>query len=280
MCLAETATAIPPHAHHHADDGATPRITRRTLFSGGAAAALAVTLPTPAQAARRRRITDLTHTFTEGFPVYTVDNPARETLVTIPEDGFYSQQWTFGEHSGTHLDVPGHFVQGGRLLPEITPAELLVPAVVIDISERVPGNPDAQVTVEDLERFEHRHGRIPRGAAVFMYSGWESRLPMGQDAYRGADAQGGYHFPGFHVDAVEWLLERRGITCIGVDTLSLDHGPSATFDVHHLLLGADRYGVENVAHLASIPARGATVYVGAVPLEQGSGGPCRLIATW
>lgn len=280
MCLAETATAIQSHAHDHSHDHGTPRVNRRALFAGGAAAALAAAIPAPAYAARERRLQDLTHTLTEGFPVYTFDNPTRETLVTIPANGFYAQRWTFAEHSGTHVDVPGHFATAGRLLPEITPAELVLPAVVIDISARVPVNPDSQVAVQDLMRFEHLHGRIPRGAAVLMYSGWESRLPLGQAAYRGVDASGGYHFPGFHVDAVEWLLEHRAITSIGVDTLSLDHGPSATFDVHHLLLGADRYGIENIAHLADIPARGATVYVGAVPLEDGSGGPCRLIASW
>jgi kynurenine formamidase len=274
MCLAETAAAV----HDHAQEA--PRVGRRAFLAGGAAAAIAVTLPSAAEARSRRRVRDLTHTFTAGFPVYTLGNPTRETLVTIPANGFYSQRWTFAEHSGTHMDVPGHFVTGGRLTPQITPAELILPAVVVDISRRVAGDPDAQVTVDDLQRFEHGHGRIPRGAVVFMYSGWESRLPLGERAYRGQDDAGVYHFPGFHVDAVEWLLERRAITSIGVDTLSLDHGPSATFDVHHLLLGADRYGLENVANLAGIPPRGATVYMGVVPWEEGSGGPCRVVATW
>lgn len=289
MCLAETANAVHPHnhdhdhthGHDHAHAHGSARVGRRALFAGGAAAALAAALPTPAAGARgRRRVRDLTHTLTAGFPVYTFDNPSRETLVTIEADGFYAQKWTFAEHSGTHIDVPGHFAPGGRLLPQITPAELILPVAVVDISTRVAADPDTQVTVDDLRRYERRYGRIPRGAAVFMYSGWESRLPLGQAAFRGQDASGGYHFPGFRVEAVDWLLDHRGITCIGVDTLSLDHGPSATFEVHHLLLGADRYGLENVANLASIPPRGATVYVGAVPLQDGSGGPCRLVATW
>ncbi|HEU4422714.1 MAG TPA: cyclase family protein [Pilimelia sp.] len=276
MCLAETASAVHDHDHDHGASG----IGRRALVAGGAAAALAVALPSPAAARGRRRLADLTHTFTAGFPVYSLGNPTRETLVTIPENGFYSQRWTFAEHSGTHMDVPGHFVTGGRLTPQITPAELIVPVVVVNIAARVARNPDAQLTVDDLRRFERRHGRIERGAAVFMYSGWERRLPLGEQAYRGQDAAGVYHFPGFHVDAVRWLLERRGITAIGVDTLSLDHGPSTTFDVHTLLLGADRYGLENVANLAKIPPRGATAYVGVVPWERGSGGPCRVIASW
>ena len=87
--------------------------------------------------------------------------------------------------------------------------------------------------------------------------------------------------PGWSVEAVEWLLNNRGISSVGVDTLSLDHGPSTTFDVHNLLLGdADRIGLENVARLNTIPRSGAYVTIGAIPLEDGSGGPCRLLAGW
>jgi kynurenine formamidase len=177
------------------------------------------------------------------------------------------------------MDAPGHFVARGRRSPEITPAELLVPIVVIDISRKVASNPDAVVTPRDLQNFERGHGRIPKRAGVFMYSGWESRVGD-PDRFRNPGPDGRYHFPGFGLAAVEWLLEERDITCIGVDTLSLDHGPSTTFDVHVTLLSADRYGLENVANLARIPARGATAFVGLVPWEEGSGGPCRVIARW
>jgi kynurenine formamidase len=175
------------------------------------------------------------------------------------------------------MDAPGHFTLGGRLSPQITPEELMVPAVVVDISARAAADPDAQVTVDDLKRFERRHGRIPRRSVVCMHSGWEARVgdPV---AYRNIGPDGLFHFPGFHVEAVEWLLEKRDIQGIGVDTLSLDFGPSQTFDVHLLLLGADRYGLENLANLKKIPPRGATIFVGLIPWQDGSGGPCRVIA--
>jgi kynurenine formamidase len=178
--------------------------------------------------------------------------------------------------------VPGHFRSGGRLLPQITPAELVgLPVAVVDISARVVSDPDTEVTIEDLIRYERTYGRIPRNAVVFMYSGWESRLPLGPAAYRGEDVSGGFHFPGWSGTAVAWLLERRGVSSVGVDTLSLDPGRSHDLPVHHLLLGdADRIGLENVAHLATLPPVGATLTIGAIPLEDGSGGPCRLLATW
>jgi kynurenine formamidase len=279
MCLDGTHETV----RVEMEEEGLPTISRRGFMLGGAGLAAAVlSRPVVSMAAPRRsrkRARDLTHLFREGFPVYTGDPPARETLVTIPANGFYKQRWTFDEHSGTHMDAPGHFTVGGRLSPQITPQELFVSACVIDISARVAMNPDSVVTVDDLRDFERRHGRIPKGAGIFMYSGWESRV-NDPAAYKNVGADSRFHFPGFGVDAVDWLLERRNIKCIGVDTLSLDNGPSQTFDVHKLLLGADKYGLENLANLKTIPPRGAETAVGLVPWEEGSGGPCRVIARW
>lgn len=277
----------------HVHDHGRVAVSRRGLLGGAAAAAVAAAAVLPVRPARaaaaRPGVADLTHMLTAGFPVYGLDAPARQTVLTIPEYGVYMQNWTFGEHSGTHVDVPGHFRSGGRLLPQITPAELVgLPVAMVDVSARVPQSSDVgsteldiEVTVEDLRRYEARYGQIPRGAAVLMYSGWESRLPLGAAAYRGEDAAGGFHFPGWSAEAVAWLLERRGVATVGVDTLSLDPGRSHTLDVHHLLLGdADRVGLENVAGLRTVPPRGAELMIGVVPLEDGSGGPCRLLARW
>jgi kynurenine formamidase len=281
MCLPGTIEAV----RHDPEIPAPPGLSRRAFLgaaaSVGAGAILAACNRSPESPADRRvssrSVRDLTHTFRAGFPVYAGTIPSRRTLVTIERDGFYAQEWTFGEHSGTHVDVPGHFVQGGRLAPQLRPEELMVPAVVIDISERAMSNPDAEVTKDDLERYESRTGRIPRRAGVFMYSGWEARVGD-SDAFRNKDPGGTFHFPGFSIAAVEWLLDNRDIACIGVDTLSLDPGNSTTFPVHKSLLGADRYGVENLANLKDIPPRGATAIVGLIPWEEGSGGPARVLA--
>jgi kynurenine formamidase len=260
------------------------QVTRRAVLAGGGAAALAALAPQEAFAHKRRRrrprgrVRDLTHTFTAGFPVYSGNPPSRRTLVTVQEDGFYAQEWTFGEHSGTHMDAPGHFVVGGRLVPQLRPRELILPIVVIDISSRAASNPDTVVTSNDLRRFERRHGRIPRRALVAMDSGWSAKI--GTPAFTGRDASGTYHFPGFGPDAIEFLLERRRAAAIGVDTLSLDHGPSTTFTVHKQWLGADNYGIENLANLDAIPRHGAVASVGVIPWEEGSGGPARVLATY
>ena len=193
-------------------------------------------------------------------------------------DGFYSQEWTFGEHSGTHMDAPGHFTEGGRLVPQLKPRELLLPIVVIDIADRAQDDPDAIVTPDDLRRFERRHGRIPRGALVAMFSGWASKL--GTPAFTGTDASETYHFPGFGEEAIDVLLDQKRAAAIGVDTLSLDNGPSTTFAVHTKWLGADNYGLENLNNLDRIPPHGATAVVGVIPWQEGSGGPARVLAAY
>ena len=150
---------------------------------------------------------------------------------------------------------------------------------MIDISARAASDPDAVVTVDDLRGFEHRHGRIPDGALVCMNSGWAAKVDDPLE-FKGGAAFPDYHFPGFGADAAVWLAENRDVIGIGVDTLSLDPGDSTTFPVHVNFLATDRYGLENLNNLDKIPPRGALAYVGLIPWEEGSGGPCRVIANW
>ncbi|MGH3872932.1 MAG: cyclase family protein [Pseudonocardiaceae bacterium] len=280
MCLSGTF-----HVHHEADPppaGRAGRVPRRGALIGAAVAVAAAAVPAaPAHAAPRRHgvVRDLTHVFRVDFPTYNGVQPERRTATTIEDTGFYIQSWSFAEHMGTHLDAPGHVIPGGRLVPDLDPEEMFAPLAVVDISGRAERDADALVQVRDLRDYERRHGRIPDRAAVCMYSGWERRV-HDPAAYRNPSPDGTLHFPGFGLEAVEWLLENRRILALGVDTLSLDVGASTTFPVHKRLLGADRYGLENLANLRQVPPRGAEAVVGIVPWEKGSGGPCRVLARW
>ena len=281
MCVPGTLETV----RERVEREAPPRVSRRAALLGGAGAAAYAALPGAASARGRggrddrKRLVDLSHEFREDFPGFPGSPPtSRETAVTIPANGFYGQVWTIWEHICTHMDVPAHFIEGGRTSPELALDELVTPIVVVDISRRAAREPDTVVTPDDLERFERRYGRIPRDAVVAMYSGWETRAGS-VEAYRNTDATGTMRFPGFGKDAVDWLLERRRIRGIGVDTMSLDNGSSSSFDVHLTVLGADRYGVENLRNLKEIPARGATLVLGLIPWREGSGGPCRAFAS-
>ncbi|MEL7256709.1 MAG: cyclase family protein, partial [Pseudomonadota bacterium] len=97
------------------------------------------------------------------------------------------------------------------------------------------------------------------------------------NAYRGFDGEK-MHFPGFHIEAAQMLMEETGARSMAVDTLSLDHGPSADFAVHYAWLPTGRFGIENIANLDRLPASGATIVVGAPKHRGGTGGPARIMA--
>ncbi|MEM9032625.1 MAG: cyclase family protein, partial [Pseudomonadota bacterium] len=119
------------------------------------------------------------------------------------------------------------------------------------------------------------NGDIPDGACVAMNSGWSDKVRT--DGFRNADADGTQHYPGFHIEATQMLLE-TGASAIAVDTLSLDFGPSPDFATHYAWLPANRYGIECLANLDQVPEAGATLVVGAPKTGKGTGGPARIFA--
>jgi kynurenine formamidase len=286
MCLRETTTSGP---HHHA---AAHPLDRRSFLRAGAVAAAGAAVTSAAVAppaaagephgrgrhhGHRRDVVDLTHTFTTEFPTFTGVQPTRETATTIANDGFYSQNWTFTEHTATHVDAPGHLAPGMPLVDELDPDDLVAPLVVIDIRRRARREANAEVTVDDLRRHERRHGRIPAGALVCMWSGW-ARKAGDPAAFLGGPAFPEYNFPGFGVEAAMWLAGRRDVAAIGVDTPRLDPGSSTTFAVPNEFLATGRYGVEYLANLGRVRRRHRRAVVGVVPWQDGSGGPCRVLA--
>lgn len=286
------------HPNHHHDDPAPAdagrdtdiALPRRRFLAAAAAAGLAgvtgaVTIgdAAPAAALSPRptdRFLDLTHTITETFPWYPVFTPAqRRTPFRVETNTFYAQQWEIWEHTGTHLEAPGHFAANGRLIPDLALEEFIgVPIVLIDVAKRSAADPDTAVTAADLEAYEKSHGRMPEGAAVLMYSGWDERVNR-PGAYLNAGPDGRLHSPGFAADAVDWLLTQRTILGIGVDTVSLDQGRALEdFPVHVKWLGADRWGMENLKGLGKVPPAGARLVAAPVPYQDGSAGQCRAFA--
>ncbi|MGH8945059.1 MAG: cyclase family protein [Acidimicrobiia bacterium] len=283
MCAPVVGAA---HHHHHPTTVGVRSPSRRAFLKSGAVlaagAALTVATPAPALAFPRKakRTMDLTHRLVRAFPSFFGPQAVSDTVLTdFDTAGFFSKQWTLVEHIGTHVDSPGHFDQGNRLVDDLTPSDLVAPIVVIDITEKAADDPNAMVEPEDLVAFERRHGRIPERALVCMNSGWDSKVDNGDD-FRGGSGFPDLNFPGFSIDATDWLVAGRDPVGIGLDTMSLDPGNSATFDVHVGFLATGRYEVESLANLGSIPPRGALGFVGPIPWEDGSGAPCKVIAAW
>lgn len=187
---------------------------------------------------------------------------------------------------GTHIDSPSHFVPNGRTVDMLGPEELAgIPVAVVDISKAIGDNADYACTAQDVLDNESAYGRIPNGALVCIRTGWaESRYkdtaayynvldPNDQDSYTGLPRM---HFPGLAVDAANLLVEYRKALGVGIDTLSPDPGASGGFDVHNLILGADKYILENLRLTEEVPPRGAIGFVSPLNVAGAPEAPCRL----
>lgn len=225
-------------------------------------------------------VLDLTYTAAPDFPLFPGTPPfSIEIANDYASDGYFSNNLTHNEHTATHMDAPAHFFEGAATADLIPVDQLIAPLIVIDISDRAVSDPDAAVTVDDITAWESANGQIPYGAFVAMYSGWGSHLDV-PDGYVNLDDAGVQHYPGFSPEASQFLVAERAIVGIGVDTLSLDPGNSADFGSHVAILGAGKYGIENLANLEAAPAIGAFIIAGGPKTLGASGGWTRAIAIW
>jgi len=193
---------------------------------------------------------------------------------------YEANNYCAAEHGGTHMDAPVHFARGGATADQVPVTAGIGPLVRVDVSAQAARDADYRLTRADLEAWEKANGRIPKGAIVVMYSGWGSRWPDAK-RYLGTDVAGdvaNLHFPSFSQEAAEFLVRERDINGIGVDTASIDYGPSTDFIVHRVINGAGKPGFENLAHLDRVPAKGATLIALPMPIAGGSGGPLRAVA--
>ncbi|GAB3878911.1 cyclase family protein [Kibdelosporangium lantanae] len=209
-----------------------------------------------------------------GDPEFTL-----ETIATIPKDGYFLQYVREGEHTGTHWGAPGHFNTGQPLADEMDPSDLFLPAVKIDVRDKVRGNDDYGVTIDDIKAWERRYGRIPNNSMVILQTGWETR--WGTPAFPNLDADGVIHQPGFSIPAVRWLIDtgrlgRNGGT--GIDTFSPDVGIDETYTVSKLVYQRHRISLEILANLSKLPPTGAWILAGGPINKNGAGSTATIFA--
>lgn len=230
------------------------------------------------------RIFDLTHPYDEQT-VYWPTSPSRFELERLAfgqtEAGYFyaSNSFCTPEHGGTHLDAPIHFAADRWTADQIPVERLIAPAVVIDVSEQAAADRDYRLTPSDVRAWEARNGPVPEGSIVLLRTGWGRHWPD-QEAYLGDDTPGdaaNLHFPAYGEAAARLLVEDRRVAVLGVDTASIDYGPSTDFPVHRIANAADVPGLENVAGLERMPEAGAWVIALPMKIAGGSGGPVRIV---
>ena len=207
-------------------------------------------------------------TDTDGF---RLDTLARERLpagTSMPRKRFAT-----AEHGGTHLDAPNHFADGGDDAASIPLDRLILPGIVLDVSEAAAADPDYLVTVEDVTAWEEEHGRMPEGSAVLIRTGWAARWPDAL-AYLGDDTPGetgNLHFPGIGEAATRLLVEERRAGLLGIDTASIDHGQSTDFIAHRIGAAAGVPNLENIADLSGLPPTGFLLAALPMKIEAAQG---------
>jgi len=231
-------------------------------------------------------IVDLSHSFDD----HTIYWPTGDRFthkadtVGMQPGGYYYEAYSFcaAEHGGTHLDAPIHFAAHRWTADAIPLDRLIGPAILVDVARAAAAARDYLVSVADLEAWEREHGAIPDGAIVLLRTGhgahWSDPERYLGTAERGADAVKKLHFPGLDPDAARWLVGERRIHAIGLDTPSIDAGPSTAFLAHRILLDANIPVFENVAGLEQLPAFGFSVVALPMKIGAGSGGPLRIVA--
>ncbi|MGH8867252.1 MAG: cyclase family protein [Actinomycetes bacterium] len=236
-------------------------------------------------------VVDLTAPLTDTTPVLQLPPPFANTrsfqleeISRYDERGpaWYWNDISTGEHVGTHMDAPIHWVTGqdGLDVSQVPPRQLVAPAAVLDFSAESAKDPDFLLEMDHIRTWEGQHGPLPGGGWLLYRTGWDARS---HDSAQFLNAnETGPHTPGISAECATWLAEEAPVIGVGVETVGTDAGTAHSFDppfpCHSSLMGAGKYGLTQLQNLASLPPTGAVVVAAPLPIVRGSGSPSRVLA--
>jgi kynurenine formamidase len=231
------------------------------------------------QSLKQAKYVDLTHAIAPNIPVWSgfasskfapAVNPKTNQPYTYQADGFEATQYNLStDQLGTQLDPPAHWNPDYPTIDELPPTYAVRPLVVIPIQDQVAKNPNYSLTVQDIQAWERRHGRIPPESVVFVRSDWSKEWGDPAIASR-------KEFPGASLPALKFLHLQRQILFHGHEPLDTDSTP--TLEGEAWLLKNGYAQAEGVAHLDQVPEVGALVAIGYAKFKGGLGGYARYIA--
>ncbi len=230
---------------------------------------------------KSKRWVDLTHTFGPESPHFSAFEGANIQTLFTHADGFFAQSFQFAGQYGTHLDAPIHFIREARYLEELGLKELVLPLIVIDKSKEVAENSDFTLSVEDILHFERVHGEVEEGSFVALRTDWSKRWPD-VDAFNNKDHKGNNHVPGWGLEALKFLFEKRKIKAVGHETFdtdsSVDYIKNGVLQAEYYVLEQDTFQIELLTNLHQVPAKGAIIFNIVPKPERASGFPVRSFA--
>ncbi|MCI0335755.1 MAG: cyclase family protein [Planctomycetes bacterium] len=239
-----------------------------------------------AQSTETRVLVDLTHSFDE-TTIYWPTEQGFKLLrgpAGITEGGYYyaANRFACAEHGGTHIDAPIHFWKSGQTVDQIPLERLVGLGACIDVSQKCAMDRDYQVTVEDFEAWEAANEATLERRIVVIRTGfaryWPDREKYLGTSESGRAAVAKLSFPGLDPSAADWLITRRRIRMVGIDTASIDHGQTRNYPTHQRLFRDNVPALENVANTDRLPANKFRIVALPMKIGGGSGAPCRVVA--
>ena len=236
-------------------------------------------------------VIDLTARLEASTPIIQLPPPFGNTVRFSLEEisryddrgpAWYWNNIVTGEHTGTHFDAPVHWITGrdGADVAQVPATSLIAPAVVLDFTEQAAKDPDFLLEPEHITQWTDEHGPLPEGGWLLYRTGWDARSASQEEFLNASET--GPHTPGVSIECARWLAEEAPVMGFGVETVGTDAGTAHSFDppfpCHASLLGAGKYGLTQLQNLASLPATGAVVIAGPLPIIGGSGSPARVLA--
>src|SRR5262245_30589372 len=233
-------------------------------------------------------VVDLTAPLSESTPILNLPEPFGQTWkFSLTEISHYDERgpawywnnFTTGEHTGTHFDAPIHWVTGGpdsTDVAQVPVRRLIAPAAVLDFTAEATADSSFLLEIDHVKAWESKHGPLPAGGWLLYRTGWDARSNDQDEFLAGGST------PDISVECAKWLAEEAPIQGIGVETVGTDAGAAHSFDppfpCHSFMLGNDKYGLTQLQNLATLPPTGSVVIAGPLPIVHGSGSPCRVLA--
>lgn len=220
----------------------------------------------------RVEMVELSHPVSAKTPHWAGFPPMEgEEIFNFKEHAFTAMRYSIVSQYGTHIDAPGHFTEGGRMLDELDPKDTILPLVVVDVVDKVKADADYVVTEKDILAHEKIHGTIPEGCFVALRTDWSKRT----ENFDNIDENGVSHYPGWSIPACEFLIKERKVKAIGHETSDTDasiiSNEAGGLPVETYVLAQDIYQIELMRNLDKMPATGGVISVGYPNIVDGPG---------